>query len=381
MIFKGIQIADSSIPVDITINEGKISSVIPSPIHGEHQLTGFIAFPGLINSHDHLDFNLFPQLGERTYKNYKEWGLHLHASYKADIEKVLKIPRHLRAIWGIFKNLLGGVTTVVHHGPTLKNLPALMTLHQKTHNLHSVQFERLWKIKLNHPLKKSKPCVIHSGEGIDSVSEQEIDQLLKWNLINRKLIGVHGIAMNVHQAAKFKALIWCPESNYFMFQQTAPIHELKQHVKILFGTDSTLTANWNIWNHIHHAREKTFLNDIELYHSLTVHPANAWGLPCGSLSQGKDADIVIAHSENRSIFFDSFYNCSPEKLQLVMKKGKLLLIDQSFLPCLSLTPDQLDQFSMIELNGSFKYVPSELIAVVNKIKQYASEIKLPFINN
>ena len=29
-----------------------------------------IVFPGLINSHEHLDFNLFPQLGNKVYKNY-----------------------------------------------------------------------------------------------------------------------------------------------------------------------------------------------------------------------------------------------------------------------------------------------------------------------
>jgi len=31
---------------------------------------GYMAFPGLINSHDHLDFNLFPLWGNRKYNNY-----------------------------------------------------------------------------------------------------------------------------------------------------------------------------------------------------------------------------------------------------------------------------------------------------------------------
>jgi|GEM_PF-4212352 len=33
---------------------------------------GSLVFPGLINSHDHLDFNSFPLLGNRIYNNYTE---------------------------------------------------------------------------------------------------------------------------------------------------------------------------------------------------------------------------------------------------------------------------------------------------------------------
>ena len=50
-------------------------------------LEGALVFPGLVNSHDHLDFNLFPQLGERKYEHYAEWGADLHARYQKDIAK------------------------------------------------------------------------------------------------------------------------------------------------------------------------------------------------------------------------------------------------------------------------------------------------------
>src|SRR5258705_6946711 len=75
-----------------------------------------IAFPGLINSHDHLDFNLFPQLGSKVYKNYIEWGADIQEKNKTIIGNIKKIPQQLRAQWGIYKNLINGVTTVVNHG-------------------------------------------------------------------------------------------------------------------------------------------------------------------------------------------------------------------------------------------------------------------------
>src|SRR3954471_1257170 len=72
-----------------------------------------LVLPGLINSHDHLDFNLFPTFGATIYKNYIEWATNIHGSYKDEIAAVLQVPEELRVQWGIYKNLLAGITTVV----------------------------------------------------------------------------------------------------------------------------------------------------------------------------------------------------------------------------------------------------------------------------
>jgi cytosine/adenosine deaminase-related metal-dependent hydrolase len=345
MILEGLKIPDIKPHVDIHIKNGKISKILLSQQNYRHDEAGLIAFPGLINSHDHLDFNLFPQLGERTYQNYREWGLHLHTHYKASIKEVLKIPYRLRVQWGYFKNLLCGVTTVVHHGSSVADPPDFITVYQNLHNLHSVQFEPLWKLKLNNVLKKEKDCVIHTGEGIDENSEKEIDQLIKWNLLNRQLIGIHGIAMNTRQAKKFKALIWCPDSNYFMFDRTANIQELKHHTNIVFGTDSTLTADWDIWNHIRSARREAHLNDEELFHSLTTVPSTIWSLPYGRLLPGQQADIVIARGNKSEDYFSNFYHCTPETIQLVVKEGKIVLIDSEMALQLQMDSDRLKQFA------------------------------------
>jgi len=63
----------------------------------------------LVNSHDHLDFNLFAALGDRVYSNYTEWGRYLHTNYKEDINKVMQVPTALREQWGVYKNLLNGL--------------------------------------------------------------------------------------------------------------------------------------------------------------------------------------------------------------------------------------------------------------------------------
>ena len=175
-----------------------------------------LVFPGLINSHDHLDFNLFPALANTRYHNYRDWGWDIHKKNKAEIDDILKIPQPLRTLWGIYKNLLNGFTTVVNHGEWLDTKDAPITVFQQCHNLHSIGFEPNWRWKLNRPTKTKWPFVLHVGEGTDLTAHQEITQLIKWNLFDRPLIGIHGVAMTEEQAAHFQALIWCPASNYFL---------------------------------------------------------------------------------------------------------------------------------------------------------------------
>src|SRR5438093_13599564 len=81
---------------------------------------GALAFPGLVNSHDHLEFNCYEQLGGGTYRDYVEWGDGIHLRHAKQIAAVEAVPRSLRVRMGIAKNLLCGVTAVAHHGPRVE---------------------------------------------------------------------------------------------------------------------------------------------------------------------------------------------------------------------------------------------------------------------
>jgi hypothetical protein len=73
--------------------------------------------PGLINAHDHLEFNLFPQLGRGTYPNAAAWARDIYHPGRSPIREQLRVPKPVRLWWGALKNLLSGVTTVCHHNP------------------------------------------------------------------------------------------------------------------------------------------------------------------------------------------------------------------------------------------------------------------------
>ncbi len=368
--------------VNITVKGKVISDVsdnTTSLIENNFQIDfdDAIAFPGLINSHDHLDFNCFPILNERTYNNYTEWGKEIQKKYKKEIKEVLKIPQRLRAAWGMYKNLLAGVTTVVNHGPVLNINDPLITIRQEYQCMHSVKFEHFWKWKLNNPFLKDKECVIHTGEGTDGQSSEEIDQLLSWNLWKRKLIGIHGVAMNPEQAKKFHGLVWCPESNMVLLNKAADISGFKNYTRIVLGTDSTLTGNWNAWHHLRSARLTRQVSDLELYEMVTKAPSKLWNCHNGEIRHGKKASIVIAKRKSTHSAWDGFYDTNPEDILMVMHKGKIRLIDADHFSQLKHINFDASRYFSIKINDSIKYVEGNLPGLMNDIKRYYPKAVFP----
>ncbi len=313
-----------------------------------------IAFPGLINSHDHLEFNLFPKLGNKRYKDYVEWGEDIHRVNKDEIERIKKIPRDERIAHGIHKNILNGVTTVVDHGSYSVQKNYLIDVFTQYNYLHSIRLEKNWKAKLLLTLNK-KPFVIHIGEGTNDEAYSEINELIRWNIFHRKIIGVHAIMMDEKQAAHFKAVVWCPDSNNFLYGKTSCVDKLKRKTNILFGTDSTVSAGWNLWDHLRLARSTNLLTDQELYNSLTSSPAKIWNLKRrGAIAKDFDADIVIAEKKSDN-FFNSFFSIDPKDILMIIKSGDIILFDERLLNKIG-NRINLPDYARVEQDKAIKFL-------------------------
>ncbi len=330
MILRNVEILGHPGVQDVMI-EGRAIRKIVSCVEGNVSgidcidFSGALAFPGLINSHDHLEFNCYEQLAGGPYRDYIEWGKAIHSRHAAVIAKVEAVPRPLRVRAGIAKNVLCGVTSVAHHGPALQIPRVPIHVMEGTKTIHSPRLGRMHSMLI----PGRSVVVAHVGEGVDREAEREIDSFIRWNLWRRKIIGVHAIAMRAEQAERFAALVWCPVSNEHLFGRSAPIAMLKNHASILFGTDSTLTAPWNIWEHLRRARELGGLSDDELIAAVTETAAKVWNLlGRGKLAPSAVADVVVVrkrHSDPR----DAFFAINPEDILLVVASGVVVLIDAS----------------------------------------------------
>lgn len=382
MILQNLQIKGASPNCNIETAGITIRAVTETQeVNGALRFENVIAFPGLINSHDHLDFNSFPLLGNRVYDNYVPWGEDIHRQNKPAIDAVLAIPKHLRVQWSLYKNLLNGITTVVQHGERFAVNDPLIDVFQDCHSIHSVRLEKNWRLRLNKPRADNWPIVIHIGEGTNVDAAKEIKELICWNLFHKRVIGIHAVAMTPKQARHFAALVWSPDSNFFLLHQTADIAQLKRVVPILFGTDSTLTGSWNIWVQLRIAGETQMASPAEIYDMLTTKPAAVWGMPQkGQLAAGFLADIVIAESAAGQSFETSFLQTDPEKILLVLHKGNVVLFDASLANQLQHTNYNIAGFAPVKLKGRTKYLAGNLPALMHQIRQYHPAIVFPEIS-
>jgi cytosine/adenosine deaminase-related metal-dependent hydrolase len=215
------------------------------------------------------------------------------------------------------------------------------------------------------------PFIIHLGEGSGETIENEINKLFKWNLFKRKIIAVHGISINANLADKLAALIWCPDSNLFLYKKTANIIELKNKIPILFGSDSNLTSDPNFWNHIRIARQFNALNDEELINSMTSLPGellNVKGI--GKIKNGYQADIVVVKKKSENNY-DAFFNVNPEDILIIIRSGKIILFDESLEgECAYLN------YNKIKIRGSIKFTDKEIVAIIKKLEDHKVQLPL-----
>lgn len=206
-------------------------------ISGIVDLKDYFAYPGLTNWHDHLEMNLYPKLGTPPYKNYTEWMRDIYKPEESPLKEIEKTDKDYRLVWGGLKNLISGVTTVYHHNPSRrvnrkKSFPVFVP---DIGWAHSLAVEKKFRYEKNNPF------IIHAAEGIDDFAAAETKRLEELDLLHSNTFLVHGISADANLVnSKGASLIWCPSSNLYMFNKTAPIKLFK---KVFLGTDSTLTGS------------------------------------------------------------------------------------------------------------------------------------------
>src|SRR5712672_3869927 len=104
MLLNNVTPVNSGNSLDIMVAGEKIQAVKATGKKDQSEpvqiyFTSATVFPGLINSHDHLDFNCFSILGQKKFSNYTEWGTHIHKIFKEQIDSILKIPKNIRTEW------------------------------------------------------------------------------------------------------------------------------------------------------------------------------------------------------------------------------------------------------------------------------------------
>lgn len=316
---------------DFRIHDGQIRfDRADEPPKKGLDLSGFLVMPGLINAHDHLEFNLFPRLGNGRYSNAKEWADDIYRPLDSPVKEQLALPKRARLMWGGLKNLMSGVTTVAHHNPVEEagfDEAFPVNVVRNFGWAHSLDFSPDLADRFR-ATPADWPFLVHAAEGIDERARAEIDRLDRMGVLCDRTALIHAIGLDAAGLDLLKArrsgIVWCPSSNLSVYGRTLPLAAFNGGVNIALGTDSAMTAQTDLIGEIGVARRIANLNPDDLYEMATTRAARLLRLQegQGAIRDGGVADLVAVEDREQTPAA-ALEEMTPE---LVMVRGVIRLI-------------------------------------------------------
>jgi cytosine/adenosine deaminase-related metal-dependent hydrolase/ubiquinone/menaquinone biosynthesis C-methylase UbiE len=337
-------------------------------------LSGFLLLPGLINAHDHLEFSLFPNIGDGPYRNAKQWAHDIHASHASLIELHRQVPRPVRLWWGAIRNLLSGVTTVCHHNPITQELVSpefpirVVADFGWAHSL-SLEPDLAEQFARN---REDAPFILHAAEGIDEESAEEAFALDRMRALDQRTVIVHGLGCTAEGVAlinqRHAAVILCPTSNKFLFHQSPSSAFIQSFDKVTLGSDSPLTAAGDLLDEIRFARKGIGLDAAQIYDMVTNRAADILRLRRGEgqLKPGSVADVLVVRDCGLSPA-EMLAQLNMAQVELVMLAGRVELVAPTLFARL---PSELRHgLQLFEVEGQRRWVRAPMEKLIAQTEE------------
>lgn len=297
----GVQLYGSGGPQELCMAGRRIVAARPRGAQVV-DLGGCTVLPGLINAHDHLELNHYPRTKFRFhYPNAHEWGEEVSTRLDDEPYRSLRAwPLWDRLLVGGLKNLLSGVTTVIHHGPPHRELfrqafpVSVLRPYRWAHSLHFDTAEHIVQTYRAGPA--GVPWFIHLAEGTDALARGEYRRLAELGCVGPDTVIVHAVGLNstdiTAAASRVRGLVWCPSTSLYLLGQARPLDEwTAAGGRAALGSDSRLTADGDLLDELHAAAAVTGQNIHDMLPLAMEQAAALAGLPdAGHLRPGARAD-------------------------------------------------------------------------------------------
>jgi hypothetical protein len=288
--------------------------------------TGGTLYPGLIDLHNHLSYDILPRWRvPRRFTNRAQWAR--IPEYRQDVRTPMVVlgrtPGYVEAIvrYVESKCLLAGVTTsqgislssnqgirryyrgIVRNVEATSGDPELPAARTRIADVDARDAHRFLSL-----LERSTCLLLHLSEGVDARAHDHFRALHlpdgRW-AITRALAGIHSLGLQPSDyevmAAHDAAVVWSPLSNLLLYGQTLDLAAVKgSGVRLALGADWSATGSKSLLYELKVARAVSMaqgdvLSDRELVSLVTRNAAQVlqWWDALGSLEPGKRADLMV----------------------------------------------------------------------------------------
>ena len=374
-----VVLPDSFFQGEVLIEGDTITCVAPScaaiaqVIDAAVVRTNGLILPGLVDTHNHILFDIFDETHWspiKAYNNHNQWTA--EARYKAlvDTKQYLNGEGSNADFgcemdkYGELKALIAGTTSVqgsANPGDRACYRSLARTIDQSPNGL---PFDRMQTASLfpsnsaansvcaNFATNKTDAYVIHVGEGVDATARNELAKLATISstpecLLAPKTTVIHGTAFGDAEltimANHGMNLVWSPRSNVFLYgagtdlTKTANIPlALSKGINVALAPDWSIGGSQNMLDELRfadHVDNTVWGNQLSpqlLFKMATINAARALGLQAylGSLEVGKKADVMVIAGDAADPYV-SLLRATPRDVRLVMVGGATLYGDAS----------------------------------------------------
>lgn len=344
----------------VTFANGRITSITESKPVGPKtfiEVDGFV-YPGLIDTHNHVHYNVIPQWSNGQYPNRYAWQTDPEYLEKVENQFVREADSGETAdaiLYGEARSAIGGVTLIQSNYAKpqaeqfVRNLD-VPNYHAESYTGAIDKIDSTVADKLRDNLSvNTRRLFFHIAEGKkgDPATQAEFGILREKNFVRNGVVVIHGIALTAADFAEMKKndmfLVWSPRSNLKLYGETTDIQAaLDADLTVALAPDWTVTGSSNMLDELRFARNYLNRNkkpqekfpSKKLFEMATKNAAQVAGVSdkLGSIEVQKCADLLITkklvhYDKKTDAFvpldaFDSLVQCTPTDVKLVLVAGR-----------------------------------------------------------
>jgi len=345
----------------ITFYDGHITAITDNKPVGPKtfiEVDGFV-YPGLIDTHNHIHYNVIPQWSNGQYPNRYAWQI--------DPEYLEKVENQFARetdcgetsdaiLYGEARAAIGGTTLIQSNYAKPQEEQFIRNLDVPNYGAESytgpidtIDPTVADSLRNNLVGQKTKRLFFHIAEGKRSnpATQAEFALLREKQFVRKGVVVIHGISLGPSEFREMKKnemyLVWSPRSNLKLYGETADVQAaLDANLTIAIAPDWTVTGSSTVLDELRFARN--YLNRTikpaakfpskQLFEMATKNAAEVAGVAdkLGTIEVQKCADFFITkkllHYDKKSDTFqkldayDSLLQATPADIQLVFVAGR-----------------------------------------------------------